>query len=208
MGGDDYGYFGRRNYVRTPPLSPTNISVLSVVSQTISRVLCNLSIWNHRFSPKPWVYENQHKITQIFLILKLSYIQNGDGLLNIGCLVCLTRLGGWVALPSEPLHTRDWEPVTITLQTLPLVEKAEPVQVQFTLRLRDQHSMWMQDGCKVYLDSYMTSNGSCFLVTWIIFKYHLLEVSLTQNRETWHSERSSLFILSYVRTRMNRNSLK
>jgi len=53
-----------------------------------------------------------------------------------------------------PLHTQDWEPVTITLQALPLVEKAEPVQVHFTLRtifkkhlLRDQQSMWMQDGC-------------------------------------------------------------
>ena len=42
----------------------------------------------------------------------------------------------------------------------------------------------MQDGCKVYMDSYMASNGSCFMVTWIIFKNHLLEVGLTQNRET------------------------
>jgi hypothetical protein len=37
----------------------------------------------------------------------------------------------------------------------------------------------MQDGCKVYMDSYMASNGS-----WTIFKTHLLEVGLTQNRET------------------------
>ena len=42
----------------------------------------------------------------------------------------------------------------------------------------------MQDGCKVHMDSYMASNGSCFMVTWIIFKNHLLEVGLTQNRET------------------------
>ena len=42
----------------------------------------------------------------------------------------------------------------------------------------------MQGGCKAYMDSYMASNGSCFMVTWIIFKNHLLEVSLTQNRET------------------------
>jgi hypothetical protein len=42
----------------------------------------------------------------------------------------------------------------------------------------------MQDGCKVYMDSYMTSNGSCFMVTWTIFKNHLLEVGLTQNQET------------------------
>ena len=38
----------------------------------------------------------------------------------------------------------------------------------------------MQDGCKVY----MASNGSCFTVTWTIFKNHLSEVGLTQNRET------------------------
>ena len=36
----------------------------------------------------------------------------------------------------------------------------------------------MQDGCKVYMDSYMASNGSCFMVTWTIFKNHLLEVGL------------------------------
>ena len=41
----------------------------------------------------------------------------------------------------------------------------------------------MQDGCKVYMDSYMASNGSCFMVTWTIFKNHLLEVGLTQNQE-------------------------
>ena len=83
-----------------------------------------------------------------------------------------------------PLHTRDWEPVTSTLQALSLVEKMEPVQVRFTLCLRDQRSMWMQDGCKVYMDSYMASNESCFMVTWTIFNNHLLEVSLTQNQET------------------------
>jgi hypothetical protein len=42
----------------------------------------------------------------------------------------------------------------------------------------------MQDGCKVYMDSYMASNGSCFMVTWTIFKNHLLKEGLTQNRET------------------------
>ena len=47
---------------------------------------------------------------------------------------------------------------------------AELVQVRFTLRLRDQRSMWMQDGCKDYVKSYMASNGSCFMVTWTILK--------------------------------------
>ena len=83
-----------------------------------------------------------------------------------------------------PLHTQDWEHVTITLQALSLVEKADPVQARFTLRLRDQWSMWMQDGCNVYVDSYMALNGSCFMVTWIILKNHLLEVGVTQYRES------------------------
>ena len=42
----------------------------------------------------------------------------------------------------------------------------------------------MQDGCKVYVDSYMALSGSCFVVTWTIFKNHLLEVGLTQNQVT------------------------
>ena len=42
----------------------------------------------------------------------------------------------------------------------------------------------MQDGYKVYMDSYMASDGSCFMVTWTIFKNQFLEVGLTQNRET------------------------
>ena len=38
----------------------------------------------------------------------------------------------------------------------------------------------MQDGCRVY----MASIGSCFTVTWTIFKNHLLEAGLPQNQET------------------------
>jgi hypothetical protein len=33
------------------------------------------------------------------------------------------------------------------------------------------------------MDLYIASNASC-MVTWIIFKNHLLEVGLTQDRET------------------------
>jgi hypothetical protein len=98
--------------------------------------------------------------------------------------------------------------MTITIQALSLVGKAEPLQVRFTLRLRDQWSMRMQD---VYMDSHMLSNGSCFMVTWTIFKNHFLKVSLTQNQETMALECSQpliYFILPCVRTRMNRDSLK
>ena len=55
----------------------------------------------------------------------------------------------------------------------------------------------MQDGCKVYMDSYMASNGSCFMVTWTIFNNHLLEVGLTQNRETMALEMLTTFGLFY-----------
>ena len=34
------------------------------------------------------------------------------------------------------------------------------------------------------MDSYMASNGLCFIVTWDYFQNHLLEVDLTQNTET------------------------
>ena len=96
-----------------------------------------------------------------------------------------------------PLHTRDWEPATITLQALSLVELAEPVQVCFTLPLRDQRSMWMQDGCKVHMDSYMTLNGSCIMVTWTIFKDRLLEVGLTLNWESLALRTSTTIGLFY-----------
>jgi hypothetical protein len=53
----------------------------------------------------------------------------------------------------------------------------------------------MQGGCKeVYMESYMASNGSCFTVTWTIFKNHLLEVGLTQN----HRETMALQMLTPV----------
>ena len=80
-------------------------------------------------------------------------------------------------------------------------EKAELVQVRFTVRSRDQCSVWMQDGCKVYTCSYIASNGSCFMITWIIFEIHLLEVGLTQNRETmalWKFTTVDLFYFYHV----------
>ena len=88
----------------------------------------------------------------------------------------------------------------ISLQALSLVEKAELVQVRyFTLCSRDQQSMWMQDGCKVYMDSYVAAIGSCFMVTWIIFENHLLEVGLTQDWETMAFETlTTVDVLYYV----------
>jgi hypothetical protein len=51
----------------------------------------------------------------------------------------------------------------------------------------------MQDGCRVY----MASNGACFMVTWAIFKNHLLEVGLTQNWETMALEMLTTVDLFY-----------
>ena len=71
----------------------------------------------------------------------------------------------------------------------------------------------MQDGCKVYMDSYMALNGSCLMVTWTILKTHLLEVCLTQNEETMALRTLTTvdvfyFIMLEGHFRMNRNSLK
>ena len=41
----------------------------------------------------------------------------------------------------------------------------------------------MQDGCKVYMNSYMASNGIMFHDHLDYFKNHLLKVGLTQNWE-------------------------
>ena len=62
------------------------------------------------------------------------------------------------ASSNTTLRARD-----LCISPLSLVEKAEPIQVHFTLRLKDQWSMWMQDGCNVYMDSYMASSGSCII---------------------------------------------
>jgi hypothetical protein len=82
------------------------------------------------------------------------------------CLKCIGH-GLAVLWPLHSKHCHWWK-------------KAESVRVRFTVCLRDQWSMWMQDGCKVYMDSYMASNGSRLMVPWIIFRNHLLEVGLTQ----------------------------
>ena len=42
----------------------------------------------------------------------------------------------------------------------------------------------MQDGCNFYMDFYMASNESRFMVTWIVFKLKSLIGGLTQNWET------------------------
>ena len=92
-----------------------------------------------------------------------------------------------------PLHTRDWEPVTVYYSSSTLIGGkggAGPSSLLHTTLAWGTNGVyiykWMQDGgeCKVYKDSYMASNGSCRMVTWTISKTHLLEVGSTQNRDT------------------------
>jgi hypothetical protein len=56
----------------------------------------------------------------------------------------------------------------------------------------------------------MTSNEPSFMVTWIIFKNHLLEVGLTQNGETMALcmlTTVDLFYFTICGTHMNKNAL-
>ena len=64
----------------------------------------------------------------------------------------------------------------------------------------------LQDGCKVYMDSYTTSNGSWFMVTRTISKSHLLEVGLTGETGAFRTLTivDSYSILSWLRIRVNR----
>ena len=62
-------------------------------------------------------------------------------------------------------------PWPLHFQALSLVEKAEPLQVRFTLRLTYRWSKWVQDGCDVYMESHqMASNGSRFMINRTVSK--------------------------------------
>ena len=63
-----------------------------------------------------------------------------------------------------PPHTQDWRPVTIAIQQLSSVEKAETVQVYFTLEGEDPKAQKKFHGWKVYMDSYMAHYRSWFMV--------------------------------------------
>jgi hypothetical protein len=105
--------------------------------------------------------------------------------------------------------------VTVPLQALSLVGKAEPVRVSLlhtTLQGLTGVCECEMDG-KVGMDSYMASNRSCFMVTWISFEKHFLEVGRSEHKtgRSWHtgcSQPPVYSILSCVRACMNRNSLK
>ena len=55
----------------------------------------------------------------------------------------------------------------------------------------------MQDEYQVYMDSHMASHGLCLMVTWTIFKNHLLEIELTQNWEIMALRTLTTVVLFY-----------
>ena len=82
---------------------------------------------------------------------------------------------------SGSCHTWEWEHVTIAFQALTLVEKAEPVQIHFTLLLKEHE--YELDVKSAWIHSYMASNGSFFMVIGTTSKNHLLDVGLSQDRK-------------------------
>ena len=71
--------------------------------------------------------------------------------------------------------------------------------------------MGMQDGCKVYMDPYMASNESCFMVTWIIFKTTSGLGGRPNTKPGDHCTPNARMIYSNsscVRTNRNRNSFE
>ena len=70
----------------------------------------------------------------------------------------------------------------------------------------------MQNGRKVYMDCYMASNGSSFMVTWIIFKTTSWRGITTKPGDhgtpNAHNRWFVYSILSYARSRMNRNAFQ
>ena len=88
------------------------------------------------------------------------------------CKICTLVHVRWVRATS---HTRPRARACYTSSTL-IGGKggAGPSSLPTTLRRAGGVSMWIQDGCKVDVDCYLASNGSCFMVTWTIFQKSLL----------------------------------
>ena len=74
----------------------------------------------------------------------------------------VTSAPSWCELSLRATsHTRLRACDRYTSRTLTGGKGRYQLQVRFTLRLRDQRSTWMQDGCNICMDTYMASNGSC-----------------------------------------------
>jgi hypothetical protein len=117
----------------------------------------------------------------------------------------------WSVPKSRPLHARDWSPWLLHFKHSHWWKRRSRSKFASHYAWGTNGVCECQVGCKVYMGSYMSSNGSCFMVTWISFKNDLLDAGITQNRRPWHSERSPplfYYVLSCVRTCMKRNPKK
>ena len=97
----------------------------------------------------------------------------------------VTTLGLCVNWPS---HTRVRAYHHYTSSTL-IGGNLELVQVRFALQLRDKHSQWMQDGCKVYMDSH---------VAWMDWIVHGCMLCTLHGRNEGQYEVASLMALEPV----------
>ena len=98
-------------------------------------------VFGDNLSYKNWLHTRMHHHTFDFPSMHAYNRKHVYGA-PTSCSLPFGELCGSFRSPAKlrALHTLDWGPVTIALQVLSLVEKVEPVQVRFTLRLRDQHS--------------------------------------------------------------------
>ena len=103
--------------------------------------------------------------TQLPFHWQFIFVWNVDWILMWAILSITTRCNLY---GQGPLHTRDWEPMTNYLQALSLVEKAEPVQVHFTLRSRDQRSINVKARWMWSLHGFLRG------IEWIMFRGHLV----------------------------------
>ena len=108
-----------------------------------------------------------------------------------------------------PLHTWDWEPVTIILQALSLVEKVEPGS-KFA-----SHCAWGSNWvCECKMDvTWIPTWHPMNYVSWSLGLYSQTTSCMStyhKTRRPWHFEHSQLLIysiLACMRTRMNGHSL-
>ena len=115
-------------------------------------------------------------------------------------LVCEVALRSW-----KPLDTLNGKPKTFTIQALSLMEKRRRLS-----KLASHYtwgtngvSMWLQDGCKVYMDQPMRAlrlqwSHAFSLVCEVALNNRLLEGSLTQIWETLNAHNCCFIIFYHV----------
>jgi hypothetical protein len=104
------------------------------------------------------MFNLSNTITEKFTVLLNSIFLNG----KMCTALYFSKFGAkslkWLVMGASTLSATSHMRLGVRdhpLQAFSLVEKAEPLQVRFTLRLRDQRSMWIQDGWKVCMHGFL-----------------------------------------------------